>query len=126
MTYPTGEQYEISSGDQRAVITEVGATLRSFQVGGRDVVRGFAADEVVHGGLGQQLLPWPNRIRDGRYTFEGTEQQPLLEQFGVTRNGRGAVDAGKLCLQPGAFGVGESGADAADVVQSAGVVVGAE
>jgi len=26
--------------------------------------------------------------------FEGTEQQPLLEQFGVTRNGRGAVDAG--------------------------------
>ncbi|GGQ51508.1 glutamate synthase subunit beta [Couchioplanes azureus] len=25
--------------------------------------------------------------------FEGTEQQPLLEQFGVTRNARGAVDA---------------------------------
>jgi glutamate synthase (NADPH/NADH) small chain len=27
--------------------------------------------------------------------FEGTEQQPLLEQFGVTRNSRGAVDAGE-------------------------------
>jgi glutamate synthase (NADPH/NADH) small chain len=26
--------------------------------------------------------------------FDGTEQQPLLTQFGVTRNGRGAVDAG--------------------------------
>jgi glutamate synthase (NADPH/NADH) small chain len=26
--------------------------------------------------------------------FEGTEQQPLLEQFGVERNRRGAVDAG--------------------------------
>lgn len=25
--------------------------------------------------------------------FEGTEQQPLLEQFGVTRNPRGAIDA---------------------------------
>lgn len=25
--------------------------------------------------------------------FEGTEQQPLLAQFGVTRNPRGAVDA---------------------------------
>jgi glutamate synthase (NADPH/NADH) small chain len=25
--------------------------------------------------------------------FEGTERQPLLEQFGVVRNGRGAVDA---------------------------------
>ncbi len=26
--------------------------------------------------------------------FDGTEQQPLLEQFGVTRNSRGSVDAG--------------------------------
>ena len=26
--------------------------------------------------------------------FEGTEEQPLLAQFGVTRNGRGAIDSG--------------------------------
>ena len=26
--------------------------------------------------------------------FDGTEPQPLLDQFGVTRNARGAVDAG--------------------------------
>ncbi|MEV6815200.1 FAD-dependent oxidoreductase, partial [Micromonospora sp. NPDC051296] len=25
--------------------------------------------------------------------FEGTEEQPLLAQFGVTRNGRGAIDS---------------------------------
>jgi glutamate synthase (NADPH/NADH) small chain len=36
--------------------------------------------------------------------FEGTEQQPLLEQFGVTRNSRGAVDAGDD-WQTGAPGV---------------------
>ncbi|WP_246186946.1 aldose 1-epimerase family protein [Microlunatus speluncae] len=77
---PTGEQYEIRSGDHRAVITEVGATLRSFRVGDRDVVRGFGADEVVHGGRGQQLLPWPNRIRDGRYVFEGGDQQLALTE----------------------------------------------
>ena len=29
---PTGEQYEIISGTHRAVVTEVGATLRSFSV----------------------------------------------------------------------------------------------
>ncbi len=79
-TMPTGEQYEITSGDHRAVITEVGATLRSYQVGGRDVVRGFAAEEVVHGGRGQQLLPWPNRIRDGRYAFGGGNQQLALTE----------------------------------------------
>jgi aldose 1-epimerase len=80
MTYPTGEQYEIVSGDHRAVVTEVGATLRTYTVAGREVVRGFEADEVVKGGRGMQLLPWPNRIRDGRYTFNGTEQQLALTE----------------------------------------------
>ena len=80
MTNPTGEQYEIVAGDHRAVITEVGATLRSYTVAGNHVVRGFEADEVVHKGRGQQLLPWPNRIRDGRYTFDGTEQQLALSE----------------------------------------------
>ncbi|GAA3699382.1 aldose 1-epimerase family protein [Microlunatus aurantiacus] len=77
---PTGDQYEIVAGRRRAVVTEVGATLRSYAVDGRDVVRGFAADEVIHGGRGQQLLPWPNRIRDGRYTFEGAAQQLSLSE----------------------------------------------
>jgi glutamate synthase (NADPH/NADH) small chain len=41
--------------------------------------------------------------------FEGTEQQPLLEQFGVTRNGRGAVDAGDdwQTSVPGVFVAGD-------------------
>jgi aldose 1-epimerase len=77
---PTGDQYEIVAGGRRAVITEVGATLRSYAVDGRDVVRGFGADEVIKGGRGQQLLPWPNRIRDGRYAFEGTAQQLALSE----------------------------------------------
>jgi aldose 1-epimerase len=77
---PTGDQYEIAAGSRRAVITEVGATLRSYAVDGRDVVRGFASDEVIHGGRGQQLLPWPNRIRDGRYSFEGTTRQLALSE----------------------------------------------
>jgi aldose 1-epimerase len=77
---PTGEQYEISSGRHRAVITEVGATLRSFSVDGRDVVRGFGVQDMISGGRGQNLIPWPNRIRDGRYTFGGaTQQLPLTE-----------------------------------------------
>jgi aldose 1-epimerase len=77
---PTGEQYEITSGGHRAVVTEVGATLRSFSVDGRDIVRGFGLDEMSTAGRGQNLIPWPNRIRDGRYTFNGvTQQLPLSE-----------------------------------------------
>ena len=77
---PTGEQYEISHGAHRAVITEVGANLRSYSVDGRDLVHGFAADEVVKGGRGQNLIPWPNRIRDGHYVFGGFEQQLALSE----------------------------------------------
>ncbi|MFL6027805.1 MAG: aldose 1-epimerase family protein [Friedmanniella sp.] len=80
MTYPTGEQYEIVSGEHRAVVTEVGATLRTYTVGDHEVVRGFEPDEVVKGARGMQLLPWPNRIRDGRYSFGGQELQLALTE----------------------------------------------
>ncbi|HZA73856.1 MAG TPA: aldose 1-epimerase family protein [Propionibacteriaceae bacterium] len=77
---PTGEQYEIVSGGHRAVVTEVGATLRSYSVDGVNVVRGFGEHESPRGGQGQNLLPWPNRIRDGKYTFAGKSQQLWLSE----------------------------------------------
>lgn len=80
MTHPTGEQHDITLGDQQATVTELGATLRRYAVAGRDVLLGFDVDASVKGGRGQQLLPWPNRIRDGRYTFEGVDQQLVLSE----------------------------------------------
>lgn len=77
---PTGAQYEIVSGAHRAVVTEVGATLRSYALDGLDVVRGFAEHDAVKGGRGQNLIPWPNRIRDGKYTFAGQTQQLGLSE----------------------------------------------
>lgn len=70
-TAATGDQWVIGHGHQRAVITEVGATLRSFIVGDRPVIDGFGPTEWSHGGRGQVLAPWPNRLGDGRYGFEG-------------------------------------------------------
>ena len=76
----TGEQFEISSGEQRAVIVEVGGGIRSYVVAGHDVVDGFPADEMCHSGRGQVLMPWPNRIQDGAYEFDGRRYQlPLTE-----------------------------------------------
>lgn len=77
---PTGAQYELARGDEVAVVTEVGAALRVYRVGDRDVVMSFATDELspaVHGGV---LVPWPNRIRDGVYTFDGVEHQLALTE----------------------------------------------
>lgn len=72
---PSGEQFAISGGGYDAVLTESGATLRSLSYRGRPVVDGFGSDEIASGGRGQLLAPWPNRLRDGRYTFAGTGQQ---------------------------------------------------
>ena len=80
MTNPTGKQLDLVLGDQEATITELGAGLRRYAVGGLDVVKGYAADEPVSGGRGQQLIPWPNRIRDGRYPWAGKTQQLVLSE----------------------------------------------
>ena len=77
---PSGEQFELRYGDQRAVVVEVGAGLRRYQVAGRDVIDGYALAEHADGGRGQALMPWPNRLRDGRYEWDGeTQQLPLSE-----------------------------------------------
>lgn len=77
---PTGRQLVLCSGSTTAVITGVGATLRTLRSGGRDLISGFSAEEQVPYCRGQLLLPWPNRIADGRYTFAGAQQQlPITE-----------------------------------------------
>jgi aldose 1-epimerase len=77
---PTGAQYRIASGDQEAIVVEVGAGLRTFTVAGDPVVDGYEAGEIPGAGRGQLLLPWPNRIRDGRYSFAGADLQLALTE----------------------------------------------
>ena len=77
---PSGEQLELVHGDRRAVVVELGAGLRAYAAGGRDVLDGYALDEMCTSGRGQVLMPWPNRIEDGSYEFDGTlHQLPLTE-----------------------------------------------
>ena len=79
----TGRQVTLRHGTHSAVIVELGAALRSYRVGERAVIAGFAEQGRITGGRGQILVPWPNRIRDGRYTWDGQDLQlPLTEPTG--------------------------------------------
>ncbi|WP_405594621.1 aldose 1-epimerase family protein [Streptomyces sp. NBC_01410] len=79
----TGQQLTLRHGPHTAVVVELGAALRSYTVGARAVIDGFAAQDRITGGRGQILVPWPNRIRDGRYSWDGQELQlPLTEPAG--------------------------------------------
>ena len=66
---PTGEQIEIGFADQHAVITQVGATLRSYQSAGAPVVEGFAPHEMPDACRNQICYPWVNRVGSGVWDF---------------------------------------------------------
>lgn len=77
---PSGTQFEITLGEQRATIVEVGGGIRCYDVGDRAVLDPYPVDAMCDGGHGASLIPWPNRLADGRYRFDGTDQQlPLTD-----------------------------------------------
>ncbi len=78
----SGIQHDLIHGDYRAQIASVGASVRSLTYAGRDLVVPFAADEVRPAYRGATLVPWPNRIVDGRYPFGGEEHQVALNEPG--------------------------------------------
>ena len=79
-TAPTGEQWHLSAGPDELTVVEVGGGLRSWARNGVNILAGYPANGLCTSGRGQQLIPWPNRIRDGRYSFGGVGRQlPLTE-----------------------------------------------
>jgi aldose 1-epimerase len=77
---PSGEQIELAHGDQKAVVVEVGGGLRTYSAAGRELLDGYPADGRIASGRGQVLIPWPNRLQDGAYEFDGRSHQlPLTE-----------------------------------------------
>jgi aldose 1-epimerase len=77
---PSGEQIELTGDEQRAVVVEVGGGLRSYSLGGRELLDGYGPDEICTSGRGQVLIPWPNRLLDGSYEFEGRRHQLALTE----------------------------------------------
>ncbi len=70
----------LRSGPYEAEVVEVGGGLRSLRKDGQDVVAGYDPEEMATSGRGQLLIPWPNRIEDGAYVFDGGAYQlPLSE-----------------------------------------------
>ncbi|WP_245953416.1 aldose 1-epimerase family protein [Arthrobacter silvisoli] len=69
----TVNEYRIRSGEYSAVITARAAALRELRHGERDIVVPFPAGGPIPDYRGIIAAPWPNRIADGQYTFDGVE-----------------------------------------------------
>lgn len=75
-----GQQFTLAAGRHRATIVEVGAGLRSYTLGGEPVTGTYGDDVLPPKACGITLVPWPNRVRDGRYSFDGTDYQLALTE----------------------------------------------
>lgn len=75
-----GKQYFLRAGAHRATINEVSAGLQRYAVDGTDVTVPYGDDVLPPRGCGSTLMPWPNRIKDGRYSFGGVAQQLALTE----------------------------------------------
>ena len=79
VTTPTGEQFPLNfdgdGGRSRAIITEVAAGLRALEVNGVAVVETYPETSLPPYGSGITLMPWPNRVEDGIWRYEGREMR---------------------------------------------------
>jgi aldose 1-epimerase len=82
MPAPSGRQFRLVHREHEAVVTEVGAGLRTYTVGGTAVLDGYPETEMCSGGRGQVLMPWPNRLADGRFEWAGQQLQTALTEPG--------------------------------------------
>jgi aldose 1-epimerase len=76
----SGRQVELLWGPHRVTVVEVGGGLRRYLYDGHDVLDGYADDEVAPAARGQLLVPWPNRLHDGRYTWDGEEHEVPINE----------------------------------------------
>lgn len=80
---PSGRQVELRSGGVTATTVEVGAGLRELVVDGRAVLDGYRADEACPSARGAELLPWPNRISQGLYVWDGEQHRAPVNEWSL-------------------------------------------
>lgn len=61
-------------------VSAVGAALRVYTVGDRPVVHATPVEEKPPGASGKVLAPWPNRVADGRWEWQGEQQQLAISE----------------------------------------------
>lgn len=66
-----GTPVSLSVGEYEATFISVGAAIASLKYQGRDLVVPHDPDQMPEAYKGKTLIPWPNRVKDGKYTYGG-------------------------------------------------------
>jgi aldose 1-epimerase len=73
-------EHALERAGQRLVVSEAGGGARSWTVDGVELLASFESGTRDAAFAGKPLMPWPNRLRDGRYTFEGREHHVAITE----------------------------------------------
>lgn len=76
----SGRLYELRRGRHRLVVAGVAATLLSWEFDGAEMLLTHRPSDVGEGYQGKTILPWPNRIDQGRYRMGGREYQVPINE----------------------------------------------
>lgn len=91
----SGEQFVLHRGDAVARVGQVAAVLREFSVGTTAYTETWDDADLPPMGCGIVLVPWPNRVADGRWSCDGATQQ-----LDLTEPSRGHASHGLLRTPP--------------------------
>ncbi|MCI9887147.1 aldose 1-epimerase family protein [Micrococcales bacterium 31B] len=90
----TGTQYHLYGHGYSAIIVQQGAGVRSLEFEGRALIVGYAEDEPMPAYRGALVAPWPNRLADGKYSYQDVEYT-----VPITEPGRRTALHGLVCFE---------------------------
>lgn len=76
---PSGHQIDLVWNDQHAAVTAVGAGLRAYSMGGRELLDGYRADEMSPGGR--------NAFRTGEGVIHLAPGESFTCRWGIAASG---------------------------------------
>ena len=79
----------LRAGDYEARIVTVGAGLAGLTYRGHELIVPHRVDECPPAYLGKVLMPWPNRVAGGAYSWEGASYDLPVDEpaFGTSLHG---------------------------------------
>lgn len=87
----SGNTINLLSNDYTATIVTMGGAIASLKYMGMDITMPFNPQTIPVAHQGKILAPWPNRITDGKYTFNDKEYQLPITDFKTNSASHGLV-----------------------------------
>ena len=87
----SGREVVLRAGDYRARIVTVGAGLAGLTYRGHELIIPHSVDECPPAYLGKVLMPWPNRVAGGTYSWEGVSYDLPVDEHAFDTSLHGFV-----------------------------------